>query len=114
MISIIVSNVLMICMFACFIGYMLLKTKYPAKGVRVVTNLLKNRISFTEAIEQLKQGKRIKRLSSRQGFVKMKKMAGDYNEEVFAKYRISDPKPSEDRIIFDMEDVLANDWIIDE
>jgi hypothetical protein len=98
----------------CYTAFFILKTKYPAKGIKSVKNIFKKKMSFNEAINELKNGNRIKRLTEYHGFLKMTKEAAGYKEEVYARYKVSDSNLKEEQIYFSLEDVLAEDWIIDD
>jgi len=97
-----------------FIGYGILKSKYPGRGLQVIGNMFKESLSFEKALEALKDGHRIRRKSERQGYTKLVIVEGKKQKEKFGSYWVSDNDKVNDHCSFSIEDVLANDWIIDE
>jgi hypothetical protein len=70
-------------------------------------NFLKTKHSFSQAFEALKQGKRIRRVSENKGYGKLSASFDHYYT-----YWLEDGTTSK-YCIFTIEDILADDWIID-
>jgi hypothetical protein len=99
---------------SAFLGYSFLKYNYPGRGLKVITNLFKETIPFEMAIKALKEGKRVRRKSKRRGYTKVVLTAGKFQSEKVGSYWVDDDKDVDDHCSFSMEDVLANDWLIEE
>lgn len=97
-----------------FSGYMILKTKFPGKGLKVIANIFKETIPFETAIRALKEGKRIRRKSKHKGYTKVIISVGKTQTEKFRSYWVDDNKDVDDYCSFSMDDILADDWIIEE
>lgn len=69
---------------------------------------IKKKHTFPEAITALKEGKRIRRIHEKKGYAKLKG-SGQH----FFTYWVEDDDKTSTYCIFCMEDVLAEDWIID-
>lgn len=96
------------------LGYLILKSKFPGRGLKVIENIFKETISFEEAIKALKEGKRIRRKSERKGYTKLVITDGKKQKEKFGSYWVSDEDDVSDHCSFSIDDALAMDWIIDE
>ena len=108
LISIAYSSILWVC-----IGYMVLRSKYPGKGLNVISNLFKETLPFEKAVIALKEGNRIRRKPERKGYTKIAIVSGKSRQEKFGTYYVSDPAEVSDYCSFSIEDVMATDWIID-
>ena len=96
-----------------FIGWAYLQSRYPGRGLQVIENIFKKKISFEQAIAALKKGSRIRRKSERKGYAKIVITSGKSRKEKFGTYSVSDSDDVSDYCSFSIEDVLATDWIID-
>jgi hypothetical protein len=101
------------CASCGFAAWVYLQSKYPGRGLQVIENIFKKTLSFSDAIAALKEGRRIRRRTERKGYTKVIITAGKDKKEKFGTYRIGDDDIS-DYCSFSLEDVLANDWIIDD
>jgi hypothetical protein len=70
-------------------------------------NFLCKKYNFSKALEALKEGKKIRRASEKKGYAKVE---GTSNR--FVTYWVGSDKTSR-YCIFTVEDVLAEDWIIE-
>lgn len=109
----IIFSIILMCSIWTFAAYAYLQTKYPGRGLQVVENIFKETISFEKAIEALKEGNRIRRKSERKGYTKVIITEGKNQKEKFGTYWVSDDEKIMDYCSFLIEDVIANDWIID-
>lgn len=69
---------------------------------------LQKKYDFTEAFDALKKGKRIRRISENKGYGKL-----SASFDHFYTYWLEDGTTSK-YCIFSIEDILADDWIIDD
>lgn len=97
-----------------FLGYSILRSHFPGRGLKVVQNIFKQTISFEEALKVLKGGSRIRRKSERKGYTKLIITEGKKQRERFGTYWASSPDDISDYCSFTIGDVLATDWIVDE
>lgn len=98
-----------------FVGYLILKNKFPGRGLQVIKNIFKESVSFEEALKALKVGMRIRRKNERKGFTKVILLESNNKTEKYGTYWASDDKKNiSEHCSFSIEDVLATDWIIDE
>lgn len=95
-------------------AYCILMSKFPGKGLRLITNIFKETVPFEIAIKALKEGKRIRRKSKYRGYTKIVLTAGKSQCEKFGSYQADDHNDVDDYCSFSIEDVLANDWLIEE
>lgn len=80
----------------------------------MVKNVFRDDVSFEEAVQALQQGNRIRRKSERRGFTKFVVTDGKNKKEVFGRFWIDDNEPAvNDYCAFSLEDVLANDWMVE-
>ena len=70
-------------------------------------DFLRRRNTFSEAVEALKQGKRIRRASEKKGYVKLSGF-----DNYFLTYWEGEDKTST-YCVFTLEDIFAQDWLID-
>ena len=110
--SLILSIFLMFSIWS-FAGYAFIQIKYPGRGVKMIENIFKETISFEEAIKALKEGNRIRRKSERKGYTKVIVTEGKHKRERYGTYWVSDEDAILDYCSFSLEDVISNDWIID-
>ncbi len=75
--------------------------------------MVKDTLTFEQALQALKEGKRIRRKTERKGFTKIVVTESKNKTEKFGSYWAGDTTTS-DFCSLSMEDVLAADWIIDE
>lgn len=106
-------SVLLMCCTWSFAAYMWLKTKYPGGGLKLIENIFKETMSFEQAIKLLKGGRRIRRKLESKGYAKVIVTEGKNHQEKFGTYWVSTHDSVSDYCSFSMEDVVANDWIID-
>ncbi len=98
-----------------FVGYKMLQSKFSGRGTQVIKNMLKETLTFDEAIQALKDGKHIRRKTGWCGFTRILIIHGNTQTAKYGCYRANDPKRNTfDPYFFSIEDVLATDWIIDE
>lgn len=102
------------CCMGTTVGYVYLQDKYPGKGLQMVENIFKEGMPFEKAIEALKEGNRIRRKSERKGHTKVIITEGKKQKEKFGTYWLHDSDKISDYCSFSIEDVLANDWLVDE
>lgn len=109
-----VFSILFLCSTWSLAAFTYLQTKYPGRGLQVIENIFKEPISFEKAIEALKEGNRIRRKSERKGYTKVTITEGKKQKEKFGTYWVSDGDTVSDYCSFSIEDVIANDWILDD
>jgi hypothetical protein len=81
----------------------------------MVQSIFRDIVSFEEAIQALQQGSRIRRKSERRGFAKFVITDGKSRKEMYGRFWIDDKKPEiNDYCAFSLEDVLADDWVVEQ
>ena len=80
----------------------------------MIHNIIKDTLSFEEAIQALKNGHRIRRKTEKNGYTKIVIMEGKNQKEKFGTYWTSAPERLSNNCSFEMADVTADDWIIDD
>lgn len=96
-----------------FTGYTAMESKYPGHGLEVIKNALKDTMSFEDAIKLLKDGKKIRRKGERKGYAKITSIIGNQKTEKYGTLWIDGSRLS-DSAYFTIEEVFADDWIVDE
>jgi hypothetical protein len=80
----------------------------------MVLSIFRDGVSFEEAIQALQQGSRIRRKSERKGYAKFIVTDGKNTKEKFGRFWIDETEPElNDYCMFCLEDVLANDWMVE-
>lgn len=108
-----VLSILFACTMLTWAAYSYLKIKYPGKGLQLIENIFKRTMPFNKAIEALQKGSRIRRKLDGKGYTKMTIVEGKHQQEKYGTYWMSD-RSLHDYCSFSIDDVLAQDWIIDE
>lgn len=98
------------------VGCVILKFKFPGRGLKGILNIFKAPIPFGKAVRMLEEGKRIRRKSQRRGYTKIFIADGKNKKETYGTYYAGSKDDAEvsDYCSFSLEEVLAADWIIDE
>jgi len=96
-----------------YTGYSALESKYPGHGLGVIKNAFKDTMSFEDAIKLLRDGKKIRRKGERKGYAKITSIIGNQKTEKYGTFWI-DGSRLFDSAYFTIEEVFANDWIVDE
>jgi len=106
--------ILFICSMIGIAGYSTIQSEYHGSGLQPVRNLFKDTISFDDAIQALKEGQRIRRKKEIRGYTKIVICEGKTKKVKFGSCLVGTNNSLLDYCTFSIEDVLANDWIIDE
>ena len=81
----------------------------------MVQSIFRDGVSFEEAIQALQQGSRIRRKSERKGYAKFIVFDGKNKSEKYGSFWTDEKMSKEnDYCMFSVEDVLANDWKIEQ
>ena len=101
----------MVCMWGYFI--FLSRTRGDMLSTQPFVSVFKERMSFPEAIQALTQGKCIRRFENQKCYLKVTTtLKGVSSDEWATMYR--GELNSTRGVFFQMEDVLSNDWIIED
>lgn len=91
-------------------GCLLWKMKFWIK----IMDLFREGVPFERALESLKQGKSIRRKKSNYGLTKIIVSARGEHTEKFCEFDIQKKEKLKENPILNMEDILANDWVIED
>lgn len=90
-------------------GFLFWKMKIWMK----IMDTFKEGLPFEKALEALKQGKNIRRKRSNYGLTKMIVSALGENKEKFCEYSLEKKDRLRENPVLSMEELLANDWLIE-
>ena len=77
-------------------------------------DVFKQGLPFERALEALKEGKSIRRKKSYSGLTKMLVSSRGTNQEKFCEYYLDGREGLRQNPVLDIEDIIANDWIIED
>jgi cell division protein YceG involved in septum cleavage len=91
-----------------------LRSEYPSKNWwSMVKVIFRDGMSFYDAIKELEKGRRIRRKKENRGYTRICMDDGKTQSIKYGSYYVRDGSIN-NLCAFDMQDVLAHDWVVDD